>query len=366
MGFVQYLVIVLWSSAALVLTSPTRTRRSFGKHTVCPAGKYLKTDAECELCAPGSYTSEDNCEESCHLCFRDCLTKYHLKVDQNCTSTSDLRCVCEPGFRCIDFVPLSNNCRECEKILDITETTTVIISGKETTSPSSFVQTVCLPPKCGPQSDSTTTHPYTDPGNIVAFLKRSVVTDFRCSLNLVFLFSPPRLTDNSNTRLAAIWSAVVFFGCVFLVILICICHSRDKTCFRQTIAKLCNQEGQNTAQKLKEPSHQFPRNSFSAKQQLSSPSAVNLGPVHVHNPGTVIFSLLSQFTGQVGLTVPNGKAAETANNEEEDERNCPEFHPASSPSIHFSEEERSGEIDNIFFPLQEQGKDCHVSKEEVL
>lgn len=90
----------------------------------------------------------------------------------------------------------------------------------------------------------------------------------------------------------------------------------------------------------------------------------HVGPVYVHNPGTVIFSLLNQFTGQVGPTI-SGKRAERTSNEEEEERNCPVFHPASSPGIHFSEEERSGEVDNIFFPSQEQGKDCHISKEEA-
>lgn len=93
---------------------------------------------------------------------------------------------------------------------------------------------------------------------------------------------------------------------------------------------------------------------------------VSVGPVHVHNPGTVIFSLLSQFTGQVGPTIECGKTAEREGSEEEDERDCPVCHPTSSPSIHLSEEERSGEIDSIFFPSQEQGKDCHVSKEEEL
>lgn len=98
----------------------------------------------------------------------------------------------------------------------------------------------------------------------------------------------------------------------------------------------------------------------------SLPFFVCVGPVHVHNPGTVIFSLLSQFTGQVGPTIEGGKTVERQSSEEEDERNCPVFHPTSSPSIHLSEEERSGEIDSIFFPSQEQGKDCHVSKEEAL
>lgn len=52
--------------------------------------------------------------------------------------------------------------------------------------------------------------------------------------------------------------------------------------------------------------------------------------------------------------------------EVEEERDCPVFHPTSSPSLHLSEEERSSESDSIFFPCQEQGKDCHMSKEEML
>ncbi|KAM4735233.1 uncharacterized protein FYW61_005782 [Anableps anableps] len=125
-------------------------------------------------------------------------------------------------------------------------------------------------------------------------------------------------------------------------------------------------EGQCAARKTKESTHQFPRDSFSAKQQTSSHSAANLGPVQVHNPGTVIFSLLSQFSGQVGPTTLNRKRAERASNEEEDERDCPVFHPTPSPSIHLSKEERGCETEDVFFPSQEQGKDYHVSKEEAL
>lgn len=95
-------------------------------------------------------------------------------------------------------------------------------------------------------------------------------------------------------------------------------------------------------------------------------SHVSAGPVHVHNPGTVIFSLLSQFTGQVGPTILGAKRGERASNLEEDEKDCPVFHPAPSPSVPLSEEERSSEADNIFFPSQEQGKDYHMSKEEGL
>lgn len=91
-----------------------------------------------------------------------------------------------------------------------------------------------------------------------------------------------------------------------------------------------------------------------------------LGPVQVHNPGTVIFSLLSHFTGPVGPTDLNGKRAERASHEEEDERDCPVFHPTPSPSIHLSKEEGGGETEDVFFPSQEQGKDFHMSKEEAL
>lgn len=90
------------------------------------------------------------------------------------------------------------------------------------------------------------------------------------------------------------------------------------------------------------------------------------GPVQVHNPGTVIFSLLSHFSGQVGPAVLSEKRADEESNEEEDESGCPVFHPTPSPSIHISKEERGSEAEDVFFPSQEQGKDYHVSKEEDL
>lgn len=93
------------------------------------------------------------------------------------------------------------------------------------------------------------------------------------------------------------------------------------------------------------------------------------GPIHFHNKGTVIISWLSQFKSQVGPTVEAEKKTTEVDQSEvevEEERDCPVFHPTSSSSIHLSEEERSSESDSIFFPCQEQGKDFHVSKEEVL
>lgn len=40
-------------------------------------------------------------------------------------------------------------------------------------------------------------------------------------------------------------------------------------------------------------------------------------------------------------------------------------HP-QSPLVRLSQEEKNPENDFIFFPSQEQGKECHISKEEVL
>lgn len=338
-------------SAQLVLTSlltdGTQYYMMRGRMCkMCPAGEYQKSCTECEHCPSGSYTTELNREDSCHRCYGDCRSDLHLKVVQNCSSTSDVKCVCEDGFRCIAKVPLpSTNCRYCVKIQETTttEAAAAAISGKDKPTPpsvssgnSSTSAKPCRFPKCGTQSV-----PLAGNGTKLK-------------------------GDKMSSQLAAILSPVVAIGCIALVILFFVRRHGDETCFKQAIAKLCNEGGKDASHKPKESTHQFPRDSFSAKQQPSSLSAANLGPVHVHNPGTVIFSLLSQFTGQVGPTVECGKTAERVISEEEDERDCPVFHPTSSPSIHLSEEERSGEIDSIFFPSQEQGKDCHVSKEEVL
>ncbi|XP_078108768.1 uncharacterized protein LOC144519486 isoform X2 [Sander vitreus] len=346
MGLVQCFVIVLMLSAQLVLTSPLTTGTyHMGDRMckMCPAGEYQKSCTECESCPAGSYTIELNREDSCHDCYRDCRPDFHLKMVQNCTSTSNVLCDCEDGFTCVQWVTGSTNCRSCVKIQETTTEAAAGFSVKYKRTPSlassghsSTSSKPCRFPKCGTQS--------VPPAGNGTRLKE----------------------DKTSSQLAAILCPVVVVGCVALVILLLVCRPGDERCFKQAIATFCNEGGRDASRKPKESTHQIPRDSFSAKQQPSGLSAANLGPVHVHNPGTVIFSLLSQFTGQVGPTTECGKAAERVISEEADERDCPVFHPTSSPSIHLSEEERSGENDSIFFPSQEQGKDCHVSKEEAL
>ncbi|XP_031708658.1 uncharacterized protein LOC116386506 [Anarrhichthys ocellatus] len=352
MGLVQCFVIVLMLSAQLVLTFPLETD---GTHhytvgdemcQMCPAGKYWKSCTECESCTAGYYTTELNREPICHPCYGDCTPDYHLKVVQNCTRKTDVKCVCEDGFLCTEMVPYSKNCKNCVKIQETTTTeVAAVTSGKDKHTPSSASSghsstsaKPCQFPKCGPQSDP--------PAGNSSHAKGG--------------------EDETENELVAILCPVVVVGCVALVILFFVRRPRDETCFKQAIIKLCNEGGTDASHKPNDSTHQFPKDSYSAKQQPPFLSAANLGPVHVHNPGTVIFSLLNQFTGQVGPTIECGKTAERVISEEEDERHCPVFHPTSSPSIHLSEEERSEEIDSIFFPSQEQGKDFHMSKEEVL
>ncbi|XP_018538260.1 tumor necrosis factor receptor superfamily member 5 isoform X1 [Lates calcarifer] len=341
MGLVQYFVIILMLSSQLVLTSPPieRIYKLYGRTCkLCPAGEYQKSCTECVPCSAGSFTTEWNREDSCHRCFGDCRPDYHLKVVQNCSSISNLKCVCEAGYKCTEWDQYTENCRYCVKIQETTTTATVVTSENDKQTPSTV-------------SSGHTSTPVTS----CRFAE--------CDVNRV---PPTPSADVRSRQLAAILSSLVVIGCVALVILFCVRRPGDETCFKQAIAKLCNEGKQDASHKSKESNHQFPRDSFSAKQQPPSLSAANMGPVHVHNPGTVIFSLLSEFTGQVGPTVEGGKTAERVASVEEDERDCPVCHPTSSPSIHLSEEERSRETDSIFFPSQEQGKDCHVSKEEEL
>lgn len=45
----------------------------------------------------------------------------HLRVIQPCTSTSDVKCVCDEGYTCTEMVPYSDNCRYCRKMEETTK-----------------------------------------------------------------------------------------------------------------------------------------------------------------------------------------------------------------------------------------------------
>lgn len=315
--------------AELVFTSPLHCNRNGRKCPMCSAGEYLKTSCKCEPCPGGSYTSKGNCESSCHRCYSDCRSSSYFKVVQQCTRTSNLRCECKKDYNCTERES-SGNCRYCQKSHDSTTTVNPPVNWP---SPASIqgrtLAQSCNFPNCSSKSSSTDV--------------------------------PESRPDSAKSQLAAILCPLVVIGCIALLILFCVRCPGDDTCFKRTMKKITNVEVKAAAHKPKETSQQFPRDSFCAKQHAVPVAAANLGPVHVHNPGTVIFSLLSQFTGQVGATKVEKTDMDINREDETDSSVC---HSPSSPSIPLSEEEHRGETDSIFFPSQEEGKDHCVSKEE--
>ncbi|XP_038567067.1 tumor necrosis factor receptor superfamily member 5 isoform X2 [Micropterus salmoides] len=223
MGLVQCFVIVLMLSAQWVLSSPVtdgiRFYTMYGRRCqMCPAGEYEKSCNECERCPAGTYTTDWNRENDCHRCYGDCRPDLHLKVSQNCTSKSDVKCICEAGYRCTATVPYTTNCRDCAKIQETTTTEVAAVTsdkGKHTASSTSSGQSSssskpCTFPECGPRSvPKSTTGPHLE-------------------------------TDKTRSQLAAILCPVVAMGCMALVILFFVRRPGDESCFKQAIAKLRN------------------------------------------------------------------------------------------------------------------------------
>ncbi|XP_056143065.1 uncharacterized protein si:dkey-260g12.1 [Lampris incognitus] len=332
------LFAALMLSAHIVLTSPVIERSRYARACkMCPAGEYQKSCDECEPCPAGTYTSEPNYEDSCLSCFRDCRPDFHLQVVEKCTSKSNLKCTCEIGFTCSDIDPHTNYCRECAKIPKMTTTV------KPTAAPLLIFRNLI-------SSILTTSRPCRHPD---------------CASNLV---TPAgNATDpvpaKTMREQATILSPLVALGVLAFVILFCYHHPEGELCFKRAILNSFNKMGKDASSHAMESTYHNPRDPSGAKHQPCSLAATNLGPVHVHNTGTVVFSLLSQFTGQADPAREEEKRGETENNAEE-ERDCPVFHPTPSPCAHLSEEEKNGE--SVFFPFQEQGKDSHMSKEEML
>ncbi|XP_062848400.1 uncharacterized protein si:dkey-260g12.1 [Trichomycterus rosablanca] len=84
----------------------------------------------------------------------------------------------------------------------------------------------------------------------------------------------------------------------------------------------------------------------------------NLGPLHIYGAGTVFVSLMNQF----------GLNGDEKDEEEPREKhlNQTELHSPTWSTCPLSTEERNRDSGYISFPSQEQGKECHISKEEGL
>nr|XP_029534937.1 tumor necrosis factor receptor superfamily member 5-like isoform X3 [Oncorhynchus nerka] len=382
----QLFVTVLMMSAHLAVSYPLTTERYYtdgGRQCrLCPPGRYQKSCSECSPCRDGSYTTRLNAESSCHSCFKDCKRDLHLVEDKPCTPVSNARCRCEAGFTCTDKDDQTGNCRDCEKIPQLPPpplppSNVVGIRINQTGTSSEHSGTSSSAGRCQPPNCDTPRSPVSQAGN-----------------------ATHHTTGESDTskHLAAILCPMVVIGILAVIILLCIRRPGNEACFKQAL-KFCNKGVREASpNKTKEPPHQHNARETphqhnaretphqhnaretphqhnaretphqhnaretqpSIQHQTVDPppiTAANMGPVHVHNAGTVIFSLLNQFTGMGGGMEERGQ-------KDRDEEGCP-THPTPSPNIHLSQEERDGEMDCVFFPSQEQGKDSHVSKEEV-
>lgn len=159
--------------------------------------------------------------------------------------------------------------------------------------------------------------------------------------------------DATQMQLISVLCPLVVFGGLGLVLILCLGCPGHETRFKQAVKKLCTAETKDTAHKERETGFE--------KQKTAPLASANMGSVHVHNPGTVIFSLLSDISGQIGQT-KEIKAEEKDGSDED--AYCTVCQPMPSPSLPLSEEEHPGE--QVFFPAQEQGKDSRVSMEEQL
>lgn len=307
------------------LPKPSKARYPRDCPNMCPPGQYM-SGCRCSPCTSGFYTSQQNREDSCHRCFQRCKPEFNMKVVEECKSTSDVKCRCQDGFNCTDPDPFTGQCKQCDQITLPTPSQiyTSTLSSR-TQKPSKWLG---------------------ENGILVWILFGFILT------------------------MLSIITTTVFFR---------ICKKKEKECFKQFVRQCSlgtlEVDSETTpppSQPIEQPygqempSHDSTSSSdntdCSFHQPTISDQAVppsgNLGPFHIYGPQTVFFSLLNQFGWDGGEKKENELQQEPLHNS-----NVP--HP-QSPPIHLSQEEKNQENDFIFFPSQEQGKECHISKEEVL
>ncbi|XP_042628166.1 uncharacterized protein si:dkey-260g12.1 [Cyprinus carpio] len=315
----------------LPMDGKIRNSRALSEEELCDAG-YFKSGSSCLKCDPGFFTSQKNREDCCHRCFQNCIPEFNMTVVVACTFTSDVKCRCREGHTCTATDQYTGQCHSCAPV------STQVLSSTYADVPSS----------------TTSTTSSTETAEI-------------------------RLGDNSVGVLILCGFISVMLSVIILTLFLRLCRKKEKECFKHFVRKcsLGNMEVDSettppTSQLDEQPHAQemlshgsTPTNhntDCSFHQPISSvqavPPAGNLGPLHIYGPQTVFVSLLNQFGWDGGEKKAHELQEESLNNINV---SCPQ-----SPPVHLSEEERSRENDFIFFPSQEQGKECHISKEEVL
>ncbi|XP_061632564.1 tumor necrosis factor receptor superfamily member 26 isoform X2 [Phyllopteryx taeniolatus] len=211
---VQYLVSVLLSSAQLLLTFPLTEKNHLsirrGKECkMCPAGEFQKSCEQCAPCPAKSYTTDWNREESCHRCYGDCRPEFNQKVIEDCSSTSNLKCTCQDGFRCTAVVAYTGNCKNCVATTTVTAAAATTADEDEQTPSSSSSGSrsnsarLCSFPECE-----------TKPGN--------------------------SSHANKGPQLVAVVFPMVVVVTVALTVWLCSCRRGEETCLKRAVVKLCN------------------------------------------------------------------------------------------------------------------------------
>ncbi|KAG7469342.1 hypothetical protein MATL_G00127890 [Megalops atlanticus] len=323
-------------------TEPTKKvyRDEMGRECkLCPPGYYQSDCDSCSPCPSDSYTNDWNREDTCFDCYRDCRDEFNLQVVQECNSKSDLKCSCKDGFTCAEFEETSSHCMYC--VLNTPSTSPPVIKSHTETS---YTSVVILNVSSG-NFDTRTKH------------------------------APQISAENHHTNTGVVMTVVAV-----TVIYLILKHGRE-ACLKRFV-KQCSHDrhkGENdtTAHKTREAGQLFPKETHWIADPLTNPkldchidlpistdqppkATGNLGPFHIYSAGTVFVSLLNQVTN----SEREREGEKTAQSQEREGHNSPPAPP--SPPVPLSEEERNGEEDSIFFPSQEQGKESHLSKEEVM
>ncbi|XP_056331512.1 uncharacterized protein si:dkey-260g12.1 isoform X2 [Danio aesculapii] len=303
----------------------------------CPAG-FFKDDCKCLQCDPGFFNNREN-EDSCTRCFQRCTNEFKMEEVKECTTTSDVVCRCQQGYTCASYDQYTGQCESC--VLIITPGTTPDPTPDPTPSPQSYISA-------------------------------DVASEVPSSIT-----SPKGKTDSPiGYKDYLVWTLFGLISSMLSIIILTLflrfCSKKEKECLKhivrqcslggdvdsevtppsqpdeqphthEMLSDVCSPTNHNT-----DPFHQ------PVSQEQAVPPAGNLGPLHIYGPQTVFVSLLNHFAG------------EQKAHEQGESLNSSNMSYPQSPPVHLSEEERSGEDDFIFFPSQEQGKECHISKEEML
>ncbi|XP_061114846.1 tumor necrosis factor receptor superfamily member 1B-like [Conger conger] len=87
--------------------------------TRCAPGSYVKSvcsataNTVCEECKKGTYLEEVNYAKSCIRC-RTCRRDWGLVYEEDCTASSNAKCVCRPGTYC--YIRERGSCVECTEL----------------------------------------------------------------------------------------------------------------------------------------------------------------------------------------------------------------------------------------------------------